>query len=160
MKISKPKRPLARKDGLVIKESSGEVLIYDRDRDKAHCLNQTAALVWKRCDGNTSVSRIAKSLEHDLQTPIDDSLVWYALLQLEKDHLLGEKLSGPPVGTGMNRRDMIRTLGLATAVGLPVVTSIVAPTPAQAATCKDLGVPCTSPAECCSGFCVGGICVP
>src|SRR6266571_4556339 len=44
MDISQGKPPLARKEGLVVKEVSGEVLLYDLDRDKAHCLNQTAAL--------------------------------------------------------------------------------------------------------------------
>ena len=155
MDISEDKEPLARKQGLVVKEVSGEVLVYDLDRDKAHCLNQTAALVWKYCDGHTSVSRIAKSLEQDLQAPIDQKVVWYALLQLGKDHLLEERIVPPAIMAGMNRRDMIRALGLAAVVAVPVVTSIVAPTPAQAATCLPSGSVCTLPAECCSGLCSG-----
>ena len=150
MDISQDKPPLARKEGLVVKEVSGEVLLYDLDRDKAHCLNQTAALVWKYCDGHTSVARIAKSLEQDLHAPVDEKVVWYALLQLGKDHLLEERLVPPPIIAGMNRRDMIRALGLAAVVAVPVVTSIVAPTPAQAATCFPTGSACTDPVQCCA----------
>ena len=159
MDISQGKQPLARKKGLVVKEVSEEVLVYDLDRDKAHCLNQTAALVWKYCDGHTSVARIAKSLEKDLHAPVDQKVVWYALLQLGKDHLLEERLIPPPIIAGMNRRDMIRALGLAAVVAVPVVTSIVAPTPAQAATCTPSGQPCTADAECCSGSCVANVCL-
>jgi hypothetical protein len=158
MDIIQEKEPLARKEGLVVKEVSGEVLVYDLDRDKAHCLNQTAALVWKYCDGHTSVARIAKSLEQDLHAPVDQKVVWYALLQLGKDHLLEERLVPPAIMAGLNRRDMIRALGLAAVVAVPVVTSIVAPTPAQAATCGAQGDPCTIGPQCCSGSCSSGIC--
>jgi hypothetical protein len=158
MDISQDKQPLARKEGLVVKEVSGEVLVYDLDRDRAHCLNQTAALVWKYCDGHTSVARIAKSLEKDLHAPVDQKVVWYALLQLEKDHLLEQRIVPPAIIAGMNRRDMIRVLGLAAVVAVPVVTSIVAPTPAQAATCLSSGAGCATSAQCCSGLCSGGFC--
>ena len=40
--------PRAHTDGLVIKELPNETLVYDLKTDEAHCLNQTAALVWKR----------------------------------------------------------------------------------------------------------------
>ena len=43
--------PHARTDNLVIRELDDETLVYDMERDEAHCLNQTAALVWKQCDG-------------------------------------------------------------------------------------------------------------
>ncbi len=51
-------RPLARKADLVTKEVADEVLVYDLKSHKAHCLNQTAALVWKYCDGNGQWRRL------------------------------------------------------------------------------------------------------
>jgi hypothetical protein len=39
--------PRVRKKNLIIDELADEVLVYDLDRHKAHCLNRTAALVWK-----------------------------------------------------------------------------------------------------------------
>lgn len=151
--------PRARTEGLVIQELPDEVLVYDRNRDKAHCLNQTAALVWKYCDGNTTVPSMAKKLEHDLKTErVDEKVVWYALGQLSKDNLLEENFAAPALMSGLTRREMVRVLGLAAVVAVPVVTSIVAPTPAQAATCLPSGSSCTSSAQCCSGVCNVGTC--
>jgi len=88
--------PRARRDGLVIQELPDEVLVYDRERDKAHCLNQTAALVWKYCDGKTTVPTMARWLERDLNADtVDEKIVWYALGQLSKDHLLEESVAPP-----------------------------------------------------------------
>jgi hypothetical protein len=58
--------PKARRNKLVIQELPDEVLVYDQERDKAHCLNQTAALVWKQCDGRTDVPTIAKRLQDEM----------------------------------------------------------------------------------------------
>jgi hypothetical protein len=44
-------KPEARKDGLVIQDLPEEILVYDLNTNKAHCLNQTAAYVWQACDG-------------------------------------------------------------------------------------------------------------
>ena len=45
MKISQ--NPIARHAGLVIQEMPDEVLVYDMDSNKAHCLNETGSL-WKK----------------------------------------------------------------------------------------------------------------
>lgn len=158
MKIERTMKPLARKQSLVVKEVSGEVLIYDLQKDKAHCLNETAALVWKYSDGEKDTTAIARLIEKDLNSPVDEKLVWYALSQLSKDNLLEVPVTPPSLLAGMNRRDMMRALGVAAVVAVPVVTSIVAPTPAQAATCLPSGATCTSSAECCSGLCNVNVC--
>src|SRR5207248_2525045 len=42
-------RPSARQDRLVVQELSDEVLVYDLDRHRAHCLNRAASLPqWRR----------------------------------------------------------------------------------------------------------------
>ena len=148
--------PEARKDGLVVQHLSDEVLIYDQRRHKGHCLNQTAALVWKHCDGKTSVSEMARLLEEELKTPVKEEVIWLALEQLGKTHLLSRRVT--LAQPGMTRRELIKRIGLAAAVALPAVTSIVAPTAVQAATCKKSGQPCGTGAECCSGLCSGGKC--
>jgi hypothetical protein len=87
-----------------------------------------------------------------LETEVDENVVWLALKQLEKAHLLGE--ASPRVGnSGISRRELIRTLGWSAAVGLPLVTSVLAPTRAQAASCilAGGGAPCTATTNCCSG---------
>jgi len=148
------KMPQARKSGLIIKETEGEILIYDQQSNKAHCLNPTAAGVWKYCDGRTTLADACSSLSRDFETLIDEKLVWYAVDQFSKDNLLEKEIEPPAfVIAGMNRRQMVRTLGLSAIVALPLVTSIVAPTPAQAATCLPPGQPCVTSADCCQGLC-------
>jgi hypothetical protein len=148
------KMPEVRRSGLIIQEVDSEILIYDQETNKAHCLNQTAAKVWKYCDGETTLADACSALSRDLETPVDEKLVWYAVDQFSKDNLLEQEIEPPAfIIAGMNRRQMVRTLGLAAIVAVPLVTSIVAPTPAQAATCRPTGQACTTSAQCCSGLC-------
>jgi hypothetical protein len=151
-------KPIARKQGLVIQELSDEVLVYDLDHDRAHCLNTTAAFVWQRCNGRNTTAQIARTLGQQFDCAADEKIVWLALDQLGRNHLL----EGQPVPlqalAGMNRRQMVRALGLAAVVAVPVVTSIVAPPPSQAATCFASGHACGTPAQCCSGVCNTGTC--
>jgi hypothetical protein len=134
--------PVARKQGLVVQEMPEEVLIYDLDTNKAHCLNKTAAFVWKSCDGNKSIADITKSFESDFGSPVDENLVWLAIEQLNDKNLLNESL--PTNFKGQNRREVIKKIGLATVVALPIVASLTAPTSALAsASCA-----CVVPADC------------
>jgi Coenzyme PQQ synthesis protein D (PqqD) len=163
--MSESFKPLARTDGLVVNELPEEFVIYDRGSHKAHCLNKTAALVWRRCDGRTTPARIALLVGRDLQTHVGEDLVWYALGQLAKDDLLTEKVvPGAPAvaaaataGVKLSRRELVRRLGLAAVVALPLITTIVAPTPVEAAAsgCVDCnGILCCPPADCVNGACV------
>jgi hypothetical protein len=148
------KMPQARRSGLIVKEVDGEVLIYDRANNKAHCLNQTAAHVWQYCDGKTTVAEACSALSRSLGTPVDENLVWYAVNQFAKDELLEEKIAPPAfIGAGLNRRQMVRTLGLAAVIAVPLVTTMVAPIPAQAASQTAPGTLCCSSATCQSGLC-------
>ena len=80
--------PRARKDGLVIKELPNETLVYDLERDEAHCLNETAALVWKRCDGRTTIAKMTSLLQEQLDTSVNADVVWLAVKQLQRFHLI------------------------------------------------------------------------
>ena len=126
--------PEARKEGLLVHELSGEVLVYDLDRHKAHCLNKTAALVWERCDGKTSVPQLVQQLETTLKTPVDEEVVWLAVDQLGKSRLLQEKIAPETGRVRLSRRELIKRAGLGAVIALPLVTSIIAPTAAQAGT--------------------------
>jgi hypothetical protein len=125
------------------------LLTYDTQRDRGHFLNRSATLIWQRCDGQTSLSELVTLLrKQDL--PADEEVVWLALDRLGKAHLLQERV--PPPIAGISRRAVIRKLALAGSVTvlLPVVTSIIAPTPAMAQS--------TIPAElkCCQYTCENG----
>jgi Coenzyme PQQ synthesis protein D (PqqD) len=150
MKRIAPSHPKMRVQGLLIDELPEELLVYDLERQKAHCLNHTAALVWRRCDGKTTVTEIAAQLSRQFDAPCNEELVWLALRQLDALDLLEQSISLPPHLTGLSRRQMIRNIGLAAAIAVPVVTSIVAPTAVQAATCTPSGNPCNPVKLCCS----------
>jgi hypothetical protein len=139
-------KPRARSEGLVVTELPDELLVYDRERHQAHCLNPTAALVFKHCDGRRSVEQIARMLRRELDAPADERLVWLSLERLEKAHLLEER---PVAPEAVGRRELVRRLGRA-AVILPVVATVLAPTPAEALTSgcvadctgQPVGTPC------------------
>lgn len=152
-------RPRARSEGLVVRELEEEVLVYDLERHRAVCLNGAAARVWRRCDGRTDAAGLARALGAETGGPVGDEVVWLALEQLAREHLLCEAARRPSSVERVTRRELIRRLGLAAAASLPLVTSIVAPTPAQAASPLGSGQPCTSSAQCGSGVCSGGFCL-
>jgi len=154
--------PVARSKNLIVKELPDETLIYDLGSDEAHCLNQTAALVWKNCNGLRTVGDLANLLGHELGAPVPEDVVWLALDQLEQFNLLSEPISRPNPVAGMSRRQLMRKLGVAAAVSIPVITSIIVPTPAQAASCnsqtnRNDDCPCTSSSQCASGCCRSGL---
>ncbi len=150
--------PVARRARLVIREIPGEVLVYDLDRDKAFCLNQTAALVWKHCDGGASIADLARILENELGGPVDERIVWGALHQLSRHRLLEEQIAVPAGLAGMTRRQQLQVLAKVAAVAAPLVTAVVAPRAAEAASCKRSGMGCATGAQCCSGVCASSVC--
>ena len=160
--------PRAKSDGLIVEELSGETLVYDRSREKAHCLNPTAALVWRSCDGKTSRGEIAARLRAELDAPADEELVTLALARLAEAKLLEEPSAA--TGSGFTRRQLAGRLGLVGALSLllPVVTTINAPAAAQAASngtpggCLPQEAACNGQtAPCCAGlFCNDFVCGP
>ena len=159
--------PRAREAGLVVQDLQDETLVYDLDRYRAYCLNPPAALVWRHCDGRTSVAEMAKLLEKEVGMPPDNEIVWLALERLGRAHLLREPLTASVGSARCSRREVMRKIALLGGISLilPAVGSIVAPTPASAATCvtscagKPNGVLCTpcDGSKCCSGgLCLAG----
>ena len=154
-RIAPEHHPLMRTERLIVDELPDEVLVYDLDRHLAHCLNLTAAGVWKHCDGRSSPAEIARRLQDELRVPCKEDHVWLALRQLEKIHLLARPVILPPQLAGLSRRQMVRALGIAAAVAAPIVISIISPTAAQAATCANTGESCVVK-PCCAGH----VCLP
>ena len=144
--------PRARNESLIVRALPDEVLVYDLEAGKAHCLNRTAAFVWDNCDGRKTVGEITRLLEKELDAPVDPKLVWLALDQLEGFKLLREPLTKPAHVRNISRRQLVRSLGVV-AITLPLITSIVAPTAAQAASGLAPGGCCVNPNQCQSGSC-------
>src|SRR5213593_2709934 len=128
--------PQAREEGLITSELPDEVLVLDTGQNKAHCLNDFASNVWKRCDGKTTVKEMTLLLGRDFQKGITEEAVWLALDRLGKANLLTERLPLPGELSRLSRREAVRKFGLA--AGLAMITSIVVPTEAMA------GASCTA----------------
>lgn len=142
-------RPRARKKQLITKEVGGELIVYDRESDRVHCLNSTAAFVWSHCDGRTSIAAMVQLLEEQTKTPVDEEIILHALEQLTRSKLLDDSNTVFATNELLSRRAVMR-LGVATAL----ITTIVAPAAAQAASCLPAGSSCVTNDACCSGDCV------
>ncbi len=166
METTRALMPRARQDELVVEELQDETLVYDLERHKARCLNRTAALVWRHCDGHTSVAEVAGLLGEQSATPTDEAVVWMALDRLSKAHLLSEPVTLPADRAQYSRREMLRKLRRVAGISLllPVIESIVAPLAAAQASCvTNCGgvpdcTPCTAGTNC-NRQCCGGNCV-
>lgn len=153
--MNKGEYPRARA-GFLSREFGDELLVYDQQRNVGHCLNAMAAAAWKLCDGKKGASELAKILTQQFSAPVDEPVVLLAIEELSKARLLIE-VEKPVRRT--SRREAIRAIGIAGAIALPLVTSLVAPTPARAASCLPNGRPCVANTQCCSGKCgTGGHC--
>lgn len=138
--MNNPNNPMARQNGLVVQEMPDEVLVYDLDTNKAHCLNQSAALVWRSCDGSNSVADIVRQFEANGGGKVTEDFVWLAIDQLGENNLLENKVA--PRFNGQSRRQVLKTIGLASMVALPVIASLVAPQNALgnvSCACTDVG---------------------
>jgi hypothetical protein len=147
--------PRARREGLVIEEVADELLVYDLERHRAHRLNPAAALVWRACDGRQRVRDVAALVARLLGTPLSAPVVGLAVERLQRSGLMEPQAAPVRRIPSLSRRELIGVLGIA-AAALPAVTSIVAPTPAHAATCVPSGGVCATTADCCPGLnCIG-----
>jgi len=128
-----PQYPQRRNANIIVMDLDGEVLVYDERTNKAFCLNETSALVWELCDGQHSLSEISRSVGEKLNAAVDDGLVWLALEQLRQADLVEHEAVQPDSLVGLSRRQAIRKIGLTAMITLPLISSLVAPTPAHAA---------------------------
>lgn len=132
--------PIARTRDLVVQQLSNEILIYDLAAHKAYCLNETSSTVYKACDGKTLLSELkAKS-------KLSDEIIYLALEELKKENLIEEGRPWTSPFAAMSRREVIRKVGLASVIALPVVSSLVAPAAVHAASA--CGTACTGSANC------------
>jgi hypothetical protein len=137
------------------------VLLYDLKSHQAHCLNRAAALIWEHCDRKQTVGELARLLEQELGVETGEEVVWLGLRQLNKYHLLQEQMAPGAGPERISRRELGRRLGAATALSLPLIASVAAPTAAQAASgLLPNNSRCEVDAECASNCCVANLCSP
>lgn len=113
--------PKAKVSEIVQQAVEGELLLYNTTTGRTFCLNQTSKKIYDLCSGTNEISEIAE------KTGLPENLVRLAIGDLSKQNLLTE-----PIEIQTSRRDLLRNLAL-TSIALPVITTLIAPTAARAA---------------------------
>lgn len=133
-----------------------ETIIYDERRSHAHRLNRTAGLVWSHCNGERTVGDLVEVLQKSTDALVTEDMIWLALNRLEKERLLDGALVRPEETVRITRRDVLRKAALVGGMSLliPVVQSMVAPTPAMAMSigCAKRGQTHSPTRPCCPGL--------
>jgi hypothetical protein len=145
---------------LVLEELPDELLVYDTRRHRAHCLNRSAALVFRRCDGRTTIDEMATVLKQE-GVPGGADVVEFALVELARANLL--EADAPAARRPPSRRSVLKRIGFiaGASLALPLIKSIIAPSVAEAASCGGVFQPCCGGANgtCTQPFtCQGGTC--
>jgi hypothetical protein len=118
-------RPRSRHDGILVEDLEAELVVCDTDNDSAHVLNETAAKVWLACDGERDLEALKAHCD------LDEVTLELTLDCLRSCRLLDE----PATSARLSRRTVLGRAAVATAglgAALPVIQSVVLPTPAMA----------------------------
>jgi hypothetical protein len=126
-------RPRTRQARLIIQELDEELLVYDTTRHDVHCLNRSAALVWRCCDGRRTVPELAREVAALQGGTESEEIVWCALDQLAERHLLEEATEREILATTLTRRELMQRLAFTVGLAVPLVTSMPTPVAAQTA---------------------------
>jgi hypothetical protein len=149
-----PENPKAKAENLLTEEVAGELLIYDVNSNRAHCLNETAAAIWQNCNGRRSINTLAKQLFPKLEASDGQQLVALGVERLRRRRLLESSGDAAPA-VDLSRRDLLKKVAILTAaagVAAPLVSSVIAPNAAYAFSCMPSGFPCGISTQCCPGL--------
>ena len=75
-------------EGLLIERLEGELLVVNEATQEAHALNETAAIVFELCDGETSRAAMAAEVARRTGLPADESVVALAVAELAEAGLV------------------------------------------------------------------------
>ena len=115
-----------RVDDVVSRSVGDELVVYTPGNAETHALNETAAVVFGAVDGHRNVDDLVGVVSNGLGKKVDEAVVFAALSQLSESGLT----TAPPAR--WDRRDVLRTVGLAGVVAAPVIASVALPSVADA----------------------------
>lgn len=122
-------KPKALHNGVIAEDLGTECVVYDKSRKKAHLLNPTLSWIWRHCDGSRTVDDLARQLSQETGSDDAGRILIAGLKQLANAHLLESELDESHLtAPAMSRRAMVA----GASVVAPMITSILAPTPAAA----------------------------
>jgi hypothetical protein len=152
---SRPIRPLARFDDLVINQLSNETLVYDQRTYHIHYLDEVTAATWRHSDGRHTVSDLARVVSWELARTLSIATIELALVKLSDVNLLLTPME--VTEPRASRRSLLRKAAIGGAAVVPTIVSVSAPQAAMAVSTCSGGFPvCPTDGECCvSGECDG-----
>jgi|JI10StandDraft_1071094.scaffolds.fasta_scaffold25703_4 hypothetical protein len=135
---------------LLVQELGNELVIFNRQTNTAHMLNPQAAAIYRAAADGCSMEEAARIVDRGNEVERDAA----AALAVADLATAGVVTSGlPPV----SRRSLLRTMGAAATA--PMVISILAPTPAAAASNLPPQASCTVEDSCVQdAVCLRGTC--
>ena len=143
---------------LIARTIEDELLLFDEETSTANCLNGIAGEMWMACERQSSAAEVTDFLR-TRWPDMEKEVVWASLSRMAAAGLLEETTDQEKIST--DRRELIRKLGFTAALVLPIViTSVLIPPAASAASCGSLLSQCgAGKPPCCSGLhCVLGLC--
>lgn len=146
-----------RSERVVVKDAGPEVVVYDLDTDRVHLLNPLASSIWRLSKNEVTAAQVwADLVLVPALEDVSEEMVQAAIAELDDAGLL---VGSPPTGgRRISRRAVLKAAGIA-GLAAPVLTTILAPTPAAAVSpCLGTGAACTGGAQCCSNVCTDGQC--
>jgi len=141
--------------GLLRHELDGQVLIYDAREDRVHLLDTTTGHVFALLEeGGRTREGIVAELAARMDALDSDGLLQLSVDELRKADLLDDGAAPVPPLSEINRRDLLRKVGMAGAAALliPAIATLTS-TPAYAqASCVNAGQLCAPGGlACCPG---------
>jgi hypothetical protein len=121
------KLPALRNENIVVQELDAEILLFDLKNNQAYSLNETSAKVYRACGNEITIEELKR------RTHFTDELIHLTLEKMQKANLLIENINYADTFNSVNRREIIKRIALSSTVTLPVISSIVIPTAANAA---------------------------
>ena len=129
---TRPLRPVARNEDLLVEEIHDETVVFDTRSREAHCLGPLAAVVFAHCDGQTSTDELVAL------RPTSWASLWTqsACTMPWRSWRSGSLLADASQQDGLSRRQMIKRSAVTGGVvaSAPLIASVFPPTAAAAST--------------------------
>ena len=139
------------------------MLLYDLTTHKCHSLNRTASRIWQECNGKRDIAEVAENLFGNTSKEAREELVILTLNELAQVNLI-EEGKAYEFKSSVTRREMIKNVGKASLIALPLIASITAPKSISAQSGCLPALPCnpgTLTVGCpCDGTCAVGCIAP
>lgn len=85
-------KKIKRSDHITVKEIDGEGILFDPENGSLHILNNTGLFIWRLCDGQRTLSSLAKevAVEYQVQANCVEDDIKEIVEQLKERQLLKE----------------------------------------------------------------------